>query len=389
MVPLCLVYSSYPTFVGYGPLPCSLSAASHHTPSPSFLPLRMEGDLERGGHTPTWADDHQRQQQQTGSQQSAPSPLPARGDGQPCGPPSAAPPHASQARGDRCGLTVRQQQQQQLTSASPPTDSQLARQAFSLYRQCMAAGQWARVNTEQRPDGEYITFSSRPWAAAPPAAARAQKEAPPGRTRRPNQRRLERKRLWLQSRGQQQHGHAARAARQQQQGPSCSQQLSCRSADKSLRQQQQLQSVRAAATAKGTYAQAAAMAAISVRGLVAGATASQGAEGHAPEDQPATARAAVAATPGGGAAISPRMTRARKRKKLMSPRDTTVITQLDGEDWSPTSSIPELQSPEAATRQDVVSEPDGVLGACLDRLHRKLHAGMYVEDCTRCQDSAT
>ena len=90
----------------------------------------------------------------------------------------------------------------------------------------------------------------------------------------------------------------------------------------------------------------------------------------------------------GGAAISPRMTRARKRKKLMSPGDTTVITQLDGADWSPTSSIPELQSPEAATRQDVVSEPDGVLEACLDRLHRKLHAGMYVEDCTRCQDSA-
>ena len=227
-------------------------------------------------------------------------------------------------------MTVRQQQQQQLTSASPPTDSQLARQAFSLYRQCMAAGLWARVNIEQRPDGEYITFSRRPWAAAPPAAAGAQKEAPPGRTRRPNQRRLERKRLWLQSRGQQQHGHAARAARQQQQGPSCSQQLSCRSGDKSLCQL--LQSVRAAATAKGTYAQAAAMAAISVRGLVAGATASWGAEGHAPEDQPATARAAVAATPGGGAAISPRMTRARKRKKLMSPRDTTVITQLDGAD---------------------------------------------------------
>ena len=250
-------------------------------------------------------------------------------------------------------MTARQQQ--------PPTD--LSRHAFSLYRQCVAAGQWARVSVENRSDGQYFTLACRPMAAAPAAGA-AEGAA---RRRRPNQRRKEKKQLWLRS-----------------------------------RQQQPLQATVAAAADLGSYAHVAARAA-SKHCLVAAAA----------PTAPAVSTTAVAAPSCSPAASSsPMLTRARKRRKQDSPGatsavvqldgaeqtppslppvpsspvspprrlDTTVITQLDGEDWSPTSSVPE---------QDAVSEPDDVLEACLDRLHRKLHAEMYVGDCTRCQDSAT
>jgi len=38
--------------------------------------------------------------------------------------------------------------------------------ALELYRECVVAGQWARLTLEQRPGGEYITLRSSPPAAA-------------------------------------------------------------------------------------------------------------------------------------------------------------------------------------------------------------------------------
>ena len=152
--------------------------------------------MERGGPTLTFAASPR--QQQAGSRRSAPSPPITRGDGQPCAPPVPPPAHA---RGERCGLTV-QQHQQQRKSVLTPTEH--ARLAFSLYRQCVAAGQWARVSVEQRPDGEYITFSSRPSAAAPAAAGSEKVMKPRRRRRRPNQRRVKQKEIWVQSQSKRQ-----------------------------------------------------------------------------------------------------------------------------------------------------------------------------------------
>ena len=94
------------------------------------------------------------------------------------------------------------QQQQQRKSVLTPTEH--ARLAFSLYRQCVAAGQWARVSVEQRPDGEHITFSSRPSAAAPAAAGSEKVMKPRRRRRRPNQRRVKQKETWMQSQNKRQ-----------------------------------------------------------------------------------------------------------------------------------------------------------------------------------------
>ena len=261
-------------------------------------------------------------------------------DGQRWGP-HTAPPPASDAVGDRRGSTVLQQKQR----APALTATDAARQALSLYRQCVAAGQWARVTFEHRRDGEHVTFSSRPLAAAP-AAARAQDVAKPFRRRRPNQRRIRKKKLWLQSRDQQQI---------RQQGPSCSQLQSRKAAPRVVdpSQQRELQATVAAAAARGSYAQAAAPAANSQRNAAAAAPAAPGAEGPAPRaGAPAAAAVAVAATSGGcsSPATPPRRTRASKRKKESSPGDTATIAQLDGACRSPPQSPLEPPSPEAIPR---------------------------------------
>ena len=148
--------------------------------------------MDRGGPIPTFAAPRQ---QQFGDQHVATPPPPTRADGQPGGPPSAHP--SAQARGGGCGMTVKQRQQQQQTPARSPTEQ--ARLANCLYRQCVAAGLWAKISVEQRPDGEHISFFSRPSAAAS-TAARAQEEVGPRRRRRrPNQKRRLKKKLWMQS----------------------------------------------------------------------------------------------------------------------------------------------------------------------------------------------
>ena len=197
--------------------------------------------------------------------------------------PHAAPPPAPQTRGGRSGSVL---QQQQRTPASPPTVSQRARHAFSLYCECVAAGQWARLTIEQRPEGETFHVSSRPWAAAP-AAARARTKEKKAR-RRPNKKRLAAKQLWRESRGS---GPAAAVPRQQQ-------------------QQQFCQPAVAATAASGTYAQVAASAASPAK----------------------TAASAVAAAHIGSLVSSPRLTRAAKKRKVLSPRDMDVaaFAQLDG-----------------------------------------------------------
>ena len=133
-------------------------------------------------------------------------------------------------------MAAKQQQQQQQAPARSPTEQ--ARLAISLYRQCVAAGQWARISLEQRPDGEHISFFSRPSAAVS-TAARVQEEVESHRRRRrPNQKRRLKKKLWLQSRDQP-RGPARPTA----------------TPGRASRQQQQLQ---AAAAVVGTYAQMAA-----------------------------------------------------------------------------------------------------------------------------------
>ena len=248
----------------------------------------MEGRLERGGSTTTCAGTPR--QQQPGSQRTSTPPPPAnaraRAGGSTRGP-HAAPPPAPQARGGRSGLTVMQQQQR--TPASPPTISQRARHAFSIYCECVAAGQWARLTIKQRPEGETFHVSSRPLAAAPPAAARAARSKEKKR-RRPNMKRLAAKQLWRESRGSR---AAAAAPRQQQQ------------------QQRFSQPAVAATAASGTYAQVAALPA-----------------------SPAKAAASSVAAHIGSLVSSPRLTRAAKKRKERSPGDMDVavlaLAQLDG-----------------------------------------------------------
>ena len=244
----------------------------------------MEGGTDRGGPTPARVD---RRQEQYGDLRATPPPTTTRrGEGQarPTDPPSA-----THARGDRVGLTARQQQ--------PPTD--LQRHAYSLYRQCVAAGQWARFSVENRPDGQHISFACKPMAAAAAAACAAEGAA---RRRRPNQRRKEKKQLWLRS-----------------------------------RQQQSLQAGVAAAADLGSYAHVAARAAPK-RGAAAAAAPTVPA---AP-----TATAAVAAPSCSPASPpSPMLTRARKRKKFYSPGAASAVVQLDGAEQTPPSSPPEPLSP--------------------------------------------
>ena len=229
-------------------------------------------------------------------------------------------------------LTVRQQQhrQQQLTASPPPTDHSLARHALDFYFQCVAAGQWACVNVERLQDGDCISFSSRPWAAAETAA-----RVHPGERRRSgrpnNERRRQRKQLWLQSRCgtaavSSAHQRQASTARQRQQGPSCGQQPPRRQspADGVAGGQQPEREGTAAAA---TYTQAA------PNGHVFDDTATVAAEGPAPDGPPPAVEKEVLfcsrpATP-------PRMTRGRKRRKETTPENVAHFAQLDGEAGSP------------------------------------------------------
>ena len=351
--------------------------ASQHPPFPLPPPL-FEGSMVRGGPNLPFAAGTR--QQQDGDQRSAPPPPTSRGDGQHGGPPSA-PPSASRVRGERISLTATQQQQR--TPALNPTD--VARQTYSLYRQCVAAGQWASFRVENLPDGQHISFFCRPLVAAP-AAARAEKgKQPARRRRRPNQKRTQQKKLWVQSRVQ-----------QRQQGNPCSQLTPARAATVGLQQQQQ-QADAAATAVTGSYARIAAAAASPKQLGVPVAPA---------------ATAAVAANSGCSPVISPRMTRSKKRRKELSPGDFDAVCQLDGADASTPMSSPEPTTPAASPRlaafpelhvppetpgeieTTATSEKEAVppqkevvkssLTMNLDALHRKAHAGLIVEGCDRC-----
>jgi len=282
----------------------------------------MEGVMERGGLiTPTCAAD--RRQQQSGSRHNATPPPTARGGRQPCGP-RTAPPPAVHAGRDRAGLTV--QQQQQRTPASPPTASLLARHALNLYNECVAAGQWARINIVQHLAGETISFSSRPMAAAP-AAVWGQGRKKSRRVRRPNEKRRAKKKLWQQSRGN------TPAVGQRQQERPCSQQLlrsepQPSSAACESRQQQQSTDVVLAATAaaRGSYAAAVATAAFSAAEEATIESASPAAGSSVGGDRPV---------------VSPKLTRARKRLRGIEE----AFVQLDGVESSPPPSPDGLMQP--------------------------------------------
>ena len=132
---------------------------ANHLPSPHPSPS-PEGSMDRGGPTPTFAAPRQ---QQCGDQHVATPPPTTRADGQPGGPPSVHP--QAQARGGGCGMTAKQQQQQQQAPARSPTEQ--ARLAISLYRQCVAAGQWVKISLEQRPDGNISPFTVGPRQQRP------------------------------------------------------------------------------------------------------------------------------------------------------------------------------------------------------------------------------
>ena len=166
----------------------------------------------------------------------------------------------------------------------------------------MAAGQWARLTIEQRPEGETFNVSSRPWAAAPAAARAPNNVQKKARRRKPNKKRLAKKQLWQQSRG----SVAAAAIPRHQQ------------------QQQLLQPVAAATAASVTYAQVAASPASPAKSVV-------------------TAAAAHCS----GLVSSPRLTRAAKKRKECSPGDVAAyaFTQVDGTVATPPSSPPEPLTP--------------------------------------------
>ena len=147
---------------------------------PPLRPLTMEGSLERGGANPPscltsegWQVDRPAVAAQSSNPPSPPSTeggsggenlqrsLPGHQQKQQQSGPPHFTPLSSHARGVQGGLTTQQQQQ-----TSPPTVSTLAHHAFNLYRECVGAGQWAKVVFEQRPEGEHITFFIRPPTTA-------------------------------------------------------------------------------------------------------------------------------------------------------------------------------------------------------------------------------
>ena len=180
---------------------------------------------------------------------------------------------------------------------SPPR----ARQAFDLYQECVAAGLCARLVLEQKHGGERISFTYRPAAAATYAAvAGGQRrsaaggqpclvaEAAGGHRRAHNARRAARKRRW--------------------------------------------RGLKRAATD-------------ATAGVIAEADTASAAERTAPASSALISTPAGSVTPGKQDAastpplrarpiISPRVTRARKKRKEMSP-DSDCLEQLDGEVASP------------------------------------------------------
>jgi len=249
-----------------------------------------------------------------------------------------------------------QQRQQQAQSTPPPSVSLRAQQALSLYAECAGTGQWARVVIEQRPSGEHVTFFSRPMAAAA-TAARGQSNQPK-RKRHPNKKRVERALVRSQSRklaaagnGQQQQqqqtqaGFAERQQQQRQQDTSSSQQLgrspvrmtlglTSAAVPNSTTSRKQQPSV-AATTAGGSYAAA----------VVSTARA-------------ATATVEVVASPtaSNSPAISPKLTRARKKLRTMSE----AFNQLDGSACSPPPS-PEALDQSGPASPEGLSLPAGCL----------------------------
>ena len=297
-------------------------------------------------------------------------------------------------------MTVKQrQQQQQQTPARSPTEQ--ARLANCLYRQCIAAGLWAKISVEQRPDGEHISFFSRPSAAAS-TAARAQEEVGPRRRRRrPNQKRRLKKKLWMQSRDQLQQPSRPTAT-----------------PGRVSSQQHQLQ-LQAVAAVLGTYAQIAACPRAPVPAATAAVTpevAAIAAAAASPKQLGGTVApvetVAVVATSSCSLVISPRMTRSKKRRKELSPGDFDAVCQLDGANPSPPTSPPEPTIPAASPgfaafpelhlppetpgeiESTVTSEKEEVppqkevvvssLTRSLDAFHREAHAGLIVEGCDRC-----
>ena len=236
-------------------------------------------------------------------------------------------------------MTAQQQQQ-----TSPPTVSTLAHHAFNLYRECVGAGQWAKVVFEQRPEGEHITFSSRPPSAAAASAAAAAKGR---RQRKPNKNRLEKLKLRRQLRSQQQKKPAQqqqeKSSSQPQQALSrqllepCVSQLQAQSPAGLYSQQQPAAAARtrkkqpqSAATSSNSWQQqqqanAAVKALVSAGTYCTVAAPPQPAAAIHLSEQPPQVQPAAA-----------RETRATKKRKAACspsfPPDNSGIPQLDGED---------------------------------------------------------
>jgi len=276
-------------------------------------------------------------------------------------------------------------QQQQHAEVSPL--SPRASHALELYQEYVMAGQWVKLTLEQRPEGEYVTLSSRPTAAP---AAKGSKH--------PNKRRMEilaaRKATWQQRRQQQrQHSMPARTTCGSQQQPVLT---------GSSSNQQQQQPVRNA---------------------------------HSTTAEPVRSFAAVAATPAATTQqphskprleldSTPRLTRARKKRKAdPSPANVSpprcAIPQLDGAAPTPpspscptpsptqpsppppTSSTPGMPSPPTATPPEPPSPlsppPTGVLCKICETIehsdtffmcaecHWKWHDAPY-RDCPDCKE---
>jgi hypothetical protein len=194
--------------------------------------------------------------------------------------------------------------QQDEPCGQPRAVSPRARQAFDLYQECVAAGLCARLVLELKQGGERISFTCRPAAAATYAAVaggqrrpaaggqpRLVAEAAGGHRRAHNARRAARKRRW---RG------LKRAATD----------------------------ATAAVVAEAETASAAERTAPASSALIT-----------TPAGSVTPGKRDVASTPPTRArpVISPRVTRARKKRKEMSP-DSDCLEQLDGEVASPPAS---------------------------------------------------
>ena len=168
------------------------------------------------------------------------------------------------------------------------------------------------ISVEQRPDGEYITFSSRPSAAAPAAAGSEKVMIPRRRRRRPNQRRVKQKEIWVQS--------------------------------QSKRQQSSLP-VEATTAAGATYAQVAALPARPAARVAAatayptGSPRPTGAASHPPQQQQPTAYRTWAARPAASATairLVSTVLSSPAQPRVSSGSD--VFAQLDGAGTSPQAS---------------------------------------------------